>query len=134
MCTESDILQRILYCTMYICFVILRAFPGFIHCVDIKISVLAYQAIGYGGPVVHFSSSCIFIHLYSRFDFHRVVFSSSCIFIELYFHPLVFSSTCILVSIFIELYFHRVVFSSTCILVSILLSRRGPKVGGSVVS
>ena len=54
----------------------------------------------------------IFPILNSIFDFHPLVFSfqfsSSCIFIELYFHPLVFSFR-------------------------FLLSRRGPKVGGSVV-
>ena len=86
----------------------------------------------YGGPVVHFSSSCISDSqldfrfssscisdfLYSIFDFHPLVFafrfSSTCIFD---FHPLVFSfrfsSICILD-------FHPLIFSfrfsSTCIL------------------
>ena len=65
----------------------------------------------------------IFIHLYSRFYFRPLVFS---IFIHLYsrfdFRPLVFS-------IFIHLYsrfdFRSIPLGS--------LSRRGPKVGGSVV-
>ena len=67
----------------------------------------------------------IFIHLYSRFDFCPLVFS---IFIYLYyrfdFRPLVFS-------IFIHLYSR---FSLNSIFVhGSLLSRHGPKVGGSVV-
>ena len=99
---------------------------------------------------MHFSSSCI---SNSQLDFR---FSSSCISDSLF--DFRFSSACIRVSIFVHLYSR---FSSTCILVSIfdfcpllfsifihlyysrfdfrfsilgsLLSRRGPKVGGSVV-
>ena len=102
---------------------------------------------------MHFSSSCISD---SQLDFR---FSSSCISDSLFYFPLVFafrfsstcildfvfsfrfSSTCILdfrplvFSIFIHLYslfdFRSIRFSSTSILGS--LSRRGPKVGGSVV-
>ena len=67
-------------------------------------------SIYYGGPVVHFSSSCISD---SQLHFR---FSSSCISDSLFYFR--FSSTCILVSIFVHLYSR---FSSTCILVSIFV-------------
>ena len=80
---------------------------------------------------MHFSSSCISD---SFLDFHPLVFSfrfsSSCISdSQLDFR---FSSTCILLSIFIELYFH-LYFHPLVFSFRFLLSRRGPKVGGSVV-
>ena len=94
---------------------------------------------------MHFSSSCISdSQLDFRFSSSCISdslfyfrFSSTCIRVSIFVHLYSrFSSTCILVSIFVHLYSR---FSSTCILDSIFdfrlgsLSRRGPKVGGSVV-